>query len=110
MAFSPTEPRDAQGRFTDGSTVGEHVDAHPGGPKQALRELAAAHKRGEIAFEEPQTGHAARVSEWLKSAKIQDKIGEFAKSAIESAKDPETIKSVLGAAVNGAIGDTRLHT
>lgn len=104
MAFSSTEQRDAQGRFTDGGTVGEHVDAHPKGAKHALRELAMAHKRGEIAFEEPQAGHGARVTAWVKSARIQERIGGFAKTVVESAKDPETVKSVLGVAVNGAIG------
>lgn len=103
MAFRSTEQRDAQGRFTDGASVGDHVDAHPKGAKHALRELAAAHKRGEIAFEEPQAGHGARVTAWIKSAKIQEKIGGFAKTVVESAKDPEVVKAVLGKAVNAAI-------
>lgn len=51
MGFNVNEPRDAQGRFTDGGTVGEHIDAHPKGAAHALRELAMAHKRGEITFE-----------------------------------------------------------
>lgn len=103
MAFSSTETRDARGRWVDGATVGDHVDAHPKGKRRALRELAAAHKRGEIVFEEPQAGHAGRVGAWLESTKVKERIGEFAKTVVESAKDPEVVKAVLGKAVNAAI-------
>lgn len=97
MAFSSTEQRDAQGRFVSSGVTRDHV--------VRVRKGITRDHVVRVTGEEPaQAGHAERVTAWIKSAEIQERIGGFAKTVVESAKDPETVKSVIGVAVNGAIG------